>query len=429
MQKIFYNANIVTFDKTQPTANAFLTNDESIVFVGSNDDVMALKTDDTLLFDMQGKTILPSFYDTGASIYKMIEERLKNAKLDEFLENNDEIDLNYEKFVNFDAYEKEFLTLQDEFLSKGITTVFEMNINTKEFTFWKKLSEAGKLKIDIIGYIKITTDKDVMDNNCKSYRKYKNHFRLGGYYISIDGKLSKKGAWLKKRYRGEKTYLGYARVHDEQLSFLIKNVLDEKKQFVVETNGDNALALFLRCFKENVKDKDDLERFRPIAKNCNFISKKDLQEMKELGISPSFEIAEIKNQGSYFKKILGSFRSKSIQPVKLILDNDMKFLLTPSELEIPNIFEMANFATDRTTEKNKKLGKKYEISFDDAMKSLIEYSSFFAFDLNQKGSIENGKKADFVVLSKPLNEIYASKDFNAVEKTFIQSEEVYCLKP
>ena len=92
MQKIFYNANIVTFDKTQPTANAFLTNDESIVFVGSNDDVMALKTDDTLLFDMQGKTILPSFYDTGASIYKMIEERLKNAKLDEFLENNDEID-------------------------------------------------------------------------------------------------------------------------------------------------------------------------------------------------------------------------------------------------------------------------------------------------------------------------------------------------
>lgn len=425
MQKIFYNAKIVTFDKNLPSASAFLTNDENIVFVGSDEDVLTMKTDDTFVFDMGGKTILPSFYDTNSSIYNMIEERLKNAKKDNFLENNSEIDLNYEKFNNFDAYKTEFLEIQKEFLKNGITTVFEMNICSKEFTFWKKISESGALKLDIIGYIKITTDKDIMDNNCKSYRKYKNHFRLGGYYISIDGTLSKKGAWLSKRYKGEKSYVGYPRVHEEQLSFLIKNVLAEKKQFVVETNGDNALDQFLRCFSENVKDLSDLERFRPIAKNCNFISKKHLKDMKNLGISPSFEIAEIKNNGERFKKILGIFRAKVVQPVKLVMKNDMKFLLSPTIDSVPNIFELANLATDRTTLGKRKLGKNYEISFEEAMQSLIEYSSYFAFDFGIKGSIENGKRADFVVLDNSPDEIYKTKNFDAVSATYLNSELVF----
>lgn len=425
MQKIFYNAKIVTFDKNLPTASAFLTNDENIVFVGSDEDVLTMKTDDTLVFDMGGKTIFPSFYDTNSSIYDMIENRLKNAKKDNFLENNAEIDLNYEKFDNFDVYKTEFLEIQKEFLKNGITTVFEMNICSKEFTFWKKLSESGELKLDIIGYIKITTDKDVMDNNCKSYRKYKNHFRLGGYYISIDGNLSKKGAWLSKRYKGEKSYVGYPRVHEEQLSFLIKNVLAEKKQFVVETNGDNALDQFLRCFSENVKDLSDLERFRPIAKNCNFISKKHLKDMKNLGISPSFEIAEIKNNGERFKKILGIFRARFVQPVKMVMKNDMKFLLSPTIDSVPNIFELANLATDRTTLGKRKLGKNYEISFEEAMQSLIEYSSYFAFDFGIKGSIENGKRADFVVLDSSLDEILKSKNFDLVLATYLNSELVY----
>lgn len=425
MQKIFYNANVLTFDENLPVAEAFLVNDGNIVLVGSNDEILTMKTDETILVDLNGKTVIPSFYDTGKSLYKMIEERLKNANLNDFLENNDEIDLNYEKFVNYEKYKNEFLEIQKDFLSNGITTVFEMNICSKEFTFWKKLSEENLLKIDVIGYIKITTDKDVMDNNCKSYRKYKNHFRLGGYYIAIDDKLINKGAWISKKYKNEKTYNGFAKAYPEQLSFLIKNALDEKKQFVVETNGDKALDLFFECFSENVKEKEENEKFRPIAKNCNFISKKQLKTMKNLGISPSFEICDVKENGKRLKQILGIFRANKVQPIKMVQDFGLKFLISSKDLKAPNIFELSNYASDRSFDGKKKLGKKFEISFDDALKSLICDSSYFAFDEQMKGSIENGKKANFVVLKYSIDEIKQNKKFDAIEKTYMGGEQVY----
>ena len=41
------------------------------------DSSLELKTDETELIDLSGKMVMPSFFDTNASIYKMIEERLK----------------------------------------------------------------------------------------------------------------------------------------------------------------------------------------------------------------------------------------------------------------------------------------------------------------------------------------------------------------
>ena len=109
MHKIFYNGNIITYDDKNASAQAFLVNDENIVFVGSNEEILSMKTDETTMIDLENKTVIPSFIDCNSSIYKMIETELKNAKLDEFLENNAEIDDNYDKFDNYEVYKNQFL--------------------------------------------------------------------------------------------------------------------------------------------------------------------------------------------------------------------------------------------------------------------------------------------------------------------------------
>ncbi|MBQ8425133.1 MAG: amidohydrolase family protein [Clostridia bacterium] len=425
MQTIFYNANIITFDENLPKAEAFFVNDGSIVLVGSNDEVLSMKTDDINVIDLKGKTVVPSFYDINARIYDLIEDGIKNAKLDEFLENNAEIDENYDKFVNFDIYKNHFLPIQEDYLANGITTVFELSMNSKEFTFWKKLSETGELKLDVIGYVDITQNKDIMDNNCRSYRKYKKHFRLGGYYLKIDDELITKKAWLCKPYKGEHRYQGYTNYVDEHLMIAIKTGLEEKKQFIVECNGDNALDQFLRCFREKVKDKLEEDKFKPIAKNCNFISKKHFKELKELDITPCFQIKDISEYGKEYRKSIGKFRASKIQPVRDVIDNGQQFLLSSKSKEIPNIFELAFFAGSREYDKNKVLGKKNIISFKEAINSLIISSSKFAFDYGFKGSIENGKRADFVVLNDSLEDIENNKILDPVLKTFIEGEEVF----
>ena len=424
MQKIFYNGKIITFDEKQTEAEALLVNDENIVFVGKNDEVLELKTDETELINLEGKTVLPSFYDSNAKVFSLIESRLLSQDKKEFVEDLTEIDENYDKFTNYEIYKDEFLKIQNDYISNGITTIFEMGVTNKEFIFWKKISEAGDLKIDVIAYIDMISSKDVMDNNCRSYRKYKNHFRVGGYLIKIDGSLVEQKAFLKKKYKHESNYKGYSYVHDEQLSFLIKNALDEKKQVVAEVNGDEALDQFIRCFEENIKERSEEDRFKPIAKNCNIISQKQLQQMKKIGIFPSFEIDNLYFHAKKFKKIIGILRSKIVQPLADVTKLDIPFLLNSSSMEAQNVFKLILHAVERKHFEGKIFAKKQRILFDKALHSMIKNSAYLAFDDGFKGGLESGYRADFVVLSKTLAEIESGQTENAIHSVYVDGNKV-----
>ncbi len=60
---IFYNAQVVTMEDTHPTAQAVLAEDGMITKVGTDRQVLALKTENTTLRDLQGKALLPGFID------------------------------------------------------------------------------------------------------------------------------------------------------------------------------------------------------------------------------------------------------------------------------------------------------------------------------------------------------------------------------
>lgn len=399
MQTIFYNANIQTLNETQPIAEAFLVNDENIVFVGTNKEVLEMKLPETKLVDMQNKIIMPSFFDNNISLYKIIEQRLKNAKKDNFLENNDEIDENFYNFNNYEEYKKEFLEIQKELIKQGISTVQEINVCSKEFTFWKRLSEENLLQVDIIAYIDMINHKIVMDNNCRSYRKYKNHFRVGGYYISIDGKLLEGKAWLEKPYRKEKHYNGYSLVLEERLALLIKEAFEEKKQLMIETNGDKALKFFLKVFDET-KSKEKVEdTFRPIAMHCTFVSNNELKEMKKLKITPTFCVTEINDNSKKIKNKLGFFRNRRVFPSKAMKDIELKFLIHSEESDIKNLF---NLISNAKTNADEKIVNEFE-ELNEYYKAQINGSAFITFDDEKKGALEVGKLANFIVLDSNAN--------------------------
>ena len=139
MQKIFCNAKFKAENSSQTPCEAFFVNDGKFVLIGSNEEVLQMNQEGVDVVDLNGKSVYPTFYDTNANIYRMIENNLKNANLTDFLENNEEIDENYDKFVNYEKYKQEFLKIQDEYISRGITTIQEIDVCSKEFTFWKKI--------------------------------------------------------------------------------------------------------------------------------------------------------------------------------------------------------------------------------------------------------------------------------------------------
>ena len=394
MQTIFYNARIMTMNKKEPEAEAMLVNDGSLVFVGKNDEVLNLKQDDTMLIDLKNKFVIPTFFDNNIQVYEMIEDVLKNAKKLKNIEIFDEKDENYENFANFEIYKKEFLKLQEEFLKHGITTIQELNITPAEFVFWKKMADEKLLKIDIVGYVDMISSKKIMDDNCRSYRKYKNHFRLGGYSLALDGDVFEKKAWLLKPYKKEHGYCGYAECFEEQLYFLLKTALEEKKQLVVRANGDRAITQFLEVFEDVVKKEKVEDKYKPVILNAGLISKKNIFKMKELEIVPSFQIEDVVENEKQLKQTLGLLRAKKYQPYKLTKSLDIKFLVQTKSKEIRNVFDILTMLTTSSA-----LHKKESVlTVEEAWNSLLLVAADKVFDSEQKGSLESGKNADFLVV-------------------------------
>ena len=415
MQKIFYNAKFHKEDGSPSTGEAFLVNDGKIVLVSSNEEVLQMKLDDTELVDMEGRVIYPTFFDANASIYRMIENNLKNANQEEFLENNEEKDENYDKFVNYDKYKQEFLKIQDEYISMGVTTIQEIDVCSKEFTFWKKISEEKLLALDVVAYINFVTNKDVMDNNCRSFRKYRYHFRIGGYYIKLDGNVLSSAAWISKSYRGTKNFKGYGHIFDEQLGCIIKACFDEKKQLFVEANGDKAIEQFLRVFAE-VKEKEKPEDLlRPIIHSPTQLKPVFIQKLKEFGITPSFDFIEFQTNYKTYKNVLGSSRAKKVVPVKKLYKNNIKCVLHNSQNNIPDIKQFIEIAQHNRFISKKVLNQNFDLNR--LLYSTLKTTSYVVFDNEQKASFEEGKLANFIVLRKDCD----VTDFE-IEDVYLEGE-------
>lgn len=414
MQRIFYNANFYDADNV---AEAMLVNDDVIVFMGSNSEVLKMKNDETELVDMHKKNIVPTFFDSVSTIYRKIENGLKNAKKEQFIEKSDIEDENYEKFCNFKIYKQEFLKIQNELLSIGITTIQEMIYSKEEFVFWKKLSEENDLLIDVIGYIDFVRCKEVMDNNCRSFRKYKNHFRLGGYHISLDGLLLESKAYLTKRYPKEKRYKGFLELGTEQLKFIIKTALEEKKQLIIFANGDGAVQEFIYSYIEQIKDMKVEDNFRPVIVGANFISKKQLIKLNELKIAVCFRIDEIIENYENLKQIFNR-KIKKIIPLQFCKNCETNYMFC-----MANGFDaikLYKFLLGENKIKTKTFCKKELIDRISLIKHLTTIPAFYAFDLENKSTFETGKKANFLVLNKNLDE-----NGSSIEYVYLNGEKIF----
>lgn len=60
---IFYNGNVHTVDSNDTICEAVAISKEKIIAIGSNSEILSMKTDETILVDLQGKSLIPGIND------------------------------------------------------------------------------------------------------------------------------------------------------------------------------------------------------------------------------------------------------------------------------------------------------------------------------------------------------------------------------
>lgn len=390
-KKVFFNGQICTMFEQCETAQAIFCSDEKIVFVGKNDEVLSGAGEDFEKIDLKEKVVVPSLFEIETNIYKILIEKIKNAKKCKNSRNIDKKQQNSEKNENYELLKCELVNLQSKLLSMGIGVICEMNIGFEEFEFWKKIVDDNVLEIYVIGYVNYKTDKNIMDENCRSYRKFKNHFRLCGYNLYLDSNISVGGAWINRPYKNAQGYFGHAEIFHEELSYIIKTALEEKKQLVVSASGERSVEQFLSAY-ESLPSELKEDNFRIYLNDVGLITKRQLRRLRELNIGVKFNLSEILHNIDLVKKNLGWFRFRRILNFALAKRVKVDILLGIDILNIDRI--------------DKKVVKKYfgKLTALEILKSLTKTSAYYCFEDMQRGSLESGKLANFLILDRKASE-------------------------
>ena len=124
--------------------------------------------------------------------------------------------------------------------------------------------------------------------------------------------------------------------------------------------------------------------------------------MKALGMMPSFFHDHVYYWGDYhYESVLGPERASRISPLASCVARDMPFTLH-NDMPVTPINPIFNIhtAVNRITRGGRALGTEYCVDVMEAIRAVTIYGAYQHFDEKIKGSLEEGKLADMVLLDK-----------------------------
>jgi predicted amidohydrolase YtcJ len=140
--------------------------------------------------------------------------------------------------------------------------------------------------------------------------------------------------------------------------------------------------------------------------------------MRDLGVLPSFYAVHPFFWGDWHRLSFGDERASFISPLRAALDRGIPLTIhNDSPVVPPNIMRLVSIAVNRETRSGHILGPDQRVSVIEALHAVTLGAAYQYFEEDDKGSIEVGKRADFVVLAQDPRTVAASAiaDIDIVE--------------
>ena len=313
---------------------------------------------------------------------------------------------------------------QEIYSSYGLTTAQDAGVDENLHQLLSLAAQKNELIMDVVGQAVQHVTLKLLKNEGTPKREYVNHYKLLGGKTWLDGSPQGKTAWLTKPYyevpEGEsKDYCGYGTQEDKEVTDYFKSLIENNIQVNVHCNGDAAADQFIRCYKKALEETGSQTDLRPVMVHAQTVREDQLDAMKELGIIPTFFLDHIWFWGDYhYDSVFGPERANRLSPAKSALRRNMNFTLhQDSPVKMPNQILAIHNAVNRQTQSGRILGEDQRLTVMEAIKALTLNAAYQYFEEETKGSIEEGKLADFVILDRNPLELESSKikEINVLE--------------
>jgi predicted amidohydrolase YtcJ len=310
------------------------------------------------------------------------------------------------KKVDDKGNEALILAGQKSYARYGFTTAQEGRATSVVCDAYKRMSEAGTLLMDVYAYPDIQMGLDYMKTNGVQ-SDYKNHFRIAGVKLSLDGSPSGKTAYLTKPYKVpppgmKKDYRGYPAIPDTAvINNLVEEAFKNNWQIITHCNGDAAADAYIHAVRL-AADKHGNENRRTVMIHAQTVREDQLDSMKILGIIPSFFSMHTYYWGDWHRdETLGKERAYRISPTASTRSRDMIFTQHhDAPVAFPDALRVLHATVNRVSRSGDIIGPDQRVSSYIALKSITAWAAYQGFEENLKGTITAGKLADFVILDK-----------------------------
>jgi predicted amidohydrolase YtcJ len=307
--------------------------------------------------------------------------------------------------------------------SYGLTTVDDAGLSPEIITIIDSLHKSDDLKIKIYAMVSASKENiEFFKNNgkIKTPRLNVRSFKIYG-----DGALGSRGAALKNPYCDDPHNYGFLRTSIEDLKFYANEIANMDFQMNTHAIGDSTISILLKEYKKVLVDIED-PRWR--IEHSQVV---DLNEFQfyDNKILPSVQPTHATSDMYWAYDRLGK-RIEGAYAFKDLLQSSQRIALgTDFPVEKVNPFHTFYSSIERKDldgfPKNG-FQMKNALTRTETLKGMTIWGAYFNFEENEKGSLEVGKSADFIILDRNIMEIDADKIPNTqVLKTFIDGELVY----
>jgi predicted amidohydrolase YtcJ len=317
------------------------------------------------------------------------------------------------------------LKAQQNCFAVGLTTVDDCGLDYQEVLLIDSFQKAGDLKMRI--YALLSDSGPNYDYIFEKGKIKTDRLNVRSFKVYADGALGSRGACLLEPYSDKPGWRGFLLSNPEHFDSVAKVIYEKGFQMCTHAIGDSGNRVILNTYAKYLKEKNDL-RWR--IEHAQVVNEKDFALFGSYSVIPSVQPTHATSDMYWAGERLGEVREKGAYAYKdLLRQNGWVALGTDFPVEDISplkTFYAAVIRKDARGWPENGYQTENALSREEALRGMTIWAAKSNFEEEEKGSLETGKLADFIILDKDLMSA-PEKELLGINvlNTFVNGEKVY----
>ena len=354
------------------------------------------------------------------------------------------------KSADFETQVQRLGELLADYNKAGITSIADRNASDGGIKLYQALKDRSELTCRVYLYYGVNAqapEDEVFANITKaaqhSLHTYDPWLWLRGIKIFLDGGMLTGSAYMNQPWGvssaygiDDPAYRGMRYVDPDKLYRMAKAALSQELQFTAHSVGDGAVDTLVNTYVRIAENDFPVRKARPCVTHCNFMTAQAIDQMAAHGIVADLQPAWLFLDGKTLLKQFGDERLTWFQPYRTLFEKGVKVGGGSDHMQKIGSLRSVNpynpFLGIWTTLTRVPrwqavaLHPEQIITREQAIALYTIQNAWLTFEEKEKGSLEPGKLADFIVIDRdilkcPVDEI---RDIQ-VKETWVGGRRVY----